>query len=65
MFIEGERVMIMNGSRCGEFARVCSSLDGFTAVYFQGETLVYLDEALKRETECVFTAADMGEEDEV
>jgi hypothetical protein len=62
MYMEGEKVMIMQGERCGHFATVCSSDDDFTAIYFNNDILVYLNDALKPESECVFTEDDLGGE---
>lgn len=59
-FIEGEKVMILNGPHCGEFATVCDTTDNeFVAVVLNGKVEQYHSTALKKEDECVFTEDDL------
>ena len=59
-FNEGDKVMILHGDKCGEFALVCSSDGEFTAVNVNGKTATYHNNNLKHEDDCVFTDDGLG-----
>lgn len=61
-FKEGDTVMVLNGDHAGEFGIVCSSSKEFSALSINDHTATFHNSALKLESECVFSAQDLKEE---
>ena len=59
-FKEGDIVMVLNGDHAGEFGIVCSSSKEFSALSINDHTSTFHNSALKLESECVFSAQDLG-----
>jgi hypothetical protein len=61
-FNNGDTVMVLNGDHSGEFGIVCRSSKEFSVVSIDDIVATFHNSALKLESECVFSAEDLGSE---